>query len=82
MRVTVHLHTTLQRRTAKGPVRRLEITLPPRSTVGQLLKELDISSEQDTILFVVNGRQAAPASPLEDGDEVNLIPAISGGRPR
>ena len=81
MRITVHLHTTLQRRTADGPVRRLEVVVPPQSTLAYLLKELDLPTDQDNILFVVNGRQALPAMELTDGDEVNLIPAISGGRP-
>ena len=79
MTITVHLHTTLQRRTARGPVRRLDLALPPGSTLAELLSQLDVRSDDETVLFVVNGRQAGPGYVLRDGDEVNLIPAISGG---
>jgi hypothetical protein len=33
------------------------------------------------ILLVINGRQAHATQVLADGDEVHLIPALSGGAP-
>ena len=33
----------------------------------------------DSVLFVVNGRTAALTHPLSEGDEIHLIPALSGG---
>jgi molybdopterin converting factor small subunit len=80
MRVTVHLHTLLQRQSPQGPVRRLEVTLPPAGTLRDLLEELDITLPEDALLVVVNGRQVETPRPLADGDEVHLIPALSGGR--
>ena len=79
MRVTVHLHTVLQRKTPEGLLRRLEMTLSPASTLGDVLRSLDITPQDEAILFVVNGRQVEPHHPLADGDEVHLIPALSGG---
>ncbi len=81
MRVTVHLHTVLQRKTPAGMLRRLEMTLSPASTLGDLLRTLDITPQGDAILLVVNGRQVDVDQALADGDEVHLIPALSGGAP-
>jgi len=79
--VRVHLHTTLQRRTSKGPLRRLEVTLPSGSTLGDLLERLALSRCDDSVLLVINGRQAETGYVLQDTDEVHLIPALSGGAP-
>jgi molybdopterin converting factor small subunit len=77
--VTVHLHTTLQRQTPKGALRRLEVTLPAGSTLADLLARLDVEFNHDSVLLVINGRQADASQGLADGDEVHLIPALSGG---
>jgi molybdopterin converting factor small subunit len=79
--VQVHLHTTLQRWTPEGPVRRLQIDLSPASTLWDLLEQLTIPSDREAILMVINGHTADPKQTLNDGDEVHLIPAISGGAP-
>ena len=79
MVVRVHLHTTLQRQTAEGVLRQLDMTLPPVSTLADLLGALAIESDQEATLLVINGRTADPEQTLKDGDEVHLIPAISGG---
>jgi sulfur carrier protein ThiS len=79
--VTVHLHTTLQRRTPKGALRRLEVVLPAGGTLADLLARLEVEPNPESILLVINGRQADASQGLEDGDEVHLIPALSGGAP-
>jgi len=79
--VIVHLHTTLQRPTPSGPVRRLDLTLPAGSTLGDLLDRLSLAHLDDSVLLVINGRQADANRVLRDGDEVHLIPALSGGAP-
>ncbi len=80
MVVTVHLHTTLQRQTPKGTLRRFEVTLPAGSTLADLLARLDIELNHDSILLVINGRQADASQVLGERDEVHLIPALSGGK--
>jgi len=77
--VTVHLHTTLQRETPGGRLRRLEVTLPGASTLDDLLRRLDLAIDPEWTLLVVNGRQASRGQALRDGDEVHLIPALAGG---
>ena len=79
MHITVHLHTTLQRKTRDGMLRRLELTLPAASTLGDVLRILEITPQGDAVLLVVNGRQVEAGHALADGDEIHLIPALSGG---
>ena len=75
--MTVNLHTRLRRRTPQGTVRRLELDLPAASTVADLLHAVEIGPKG--LLLVVNGRTADLGQALADGDEVDLIPALSGG---
>jgi molybdopterin converting factor small subunit len=44
-----------------------------------LLDRLGLPHLDDAVLFVINGRQADAGQVLRDGDEVHLIPALSGG---
>lgn len=77
--ISVHLHTTLQRRTPEGWLRRLDVTLPPGSTLADLLDRLALPRRDDSVLLVINGRQADAEQVLCNADEVHLIPALSGG---
>ena len=77
--VLVHLHTILQTETSDGLVDRLEISLDGGSTISDILKKLDIQLHPDTLLLVINGRMSDLNQQLQDGDVVNLMPAISGG---
>lgn len=79
MVVTVRLHTTLRRETPNGVVDRLTLDLAPGATVQTVTDSLGISLREDAILLVVNGRIADADSALKEGDEVRLIPAMSGG---
>jgi sulfur carrier protein ThiS len=79
--VAVHLHTTLQRPTPTGPLRRLDVTLPSGSTLADLLDQLSLPRHDDSVLLVINGRQADARQLLQDADEVHVIPALSGGAP-
>lgn len=76
--ITVHLHTVLQRRTPQGLERRLELALPSGISMAGLLARLEIDYPE-ALLVVVNGRRVEPAQVLQDGDEVHLVPPISGG---
>ena len=81
MNISVHLHTILQRQTPEGPVGRVDVCLPEGSTVADLLEHLEVALEPDALLLVVNGRMAELEQTLHEGDQVNLMPAISGGAP-
>ncbi len=77
--MTLYLHTTLQRETPTGMQRRMELTIPAASRVADLLKAAGVQEVGEAVLLVVNGRTATSKHSLSDGDEVHLIPAISGG---
>ena len=79
MVVTVRLHTTLRRETPQGIVDRLQLELAEGATLGRLVQALGISLHEDAILLVVNGRIAEVETILAEGDEIRLIPAMSGG---
>ena len=79
MVVTVRLHTTLRRESPEGVVDRLTLDLAPGATVQTVIDSLGISLREDAILLVLNGRIADVHSALNEGDEVRLIPAMSGG---
>jgi MoaE-MoaD fusion protein len=47
--------------------------------VGDVWGALDLGEEPDGLLYAVNKEYAEADQPLEDGDEVALIPPVSGG---
>lgn len=79
MQITVHLHTVLQHHTPEGRIDQLQVELPEGSRLADLLPLLNITMDPEDLLLVVNGRTAPIDQLLQSGDQVNLIPAISGG---
>jgi sulfur carrier protein ThiS len=79
MIVKLQLHTLLQRPSPNGLIRRLDVELPPGATLQDLLTHQGIVIDDENFLTVVNNRNVEPDQVLKDGDEVDLIPAISGG---
>jgi molybdopterin converting factor small subunit len=57
----------------------LQLELAEGATLRTAVDALGISLRDDAILLVVNGRIADVETPLAEGDEVRLIPAMSGG---
>jgi sulfur carrier protein ThiS len=60
-------------------LRQLEAELPASSTLADLLRGLELPSDAPGLLLVVNGRSADRSQALAEGDEVHLMPALSGG---
>jgi sulfur carrier protein ThiS len=79
MIVDLHLHSLLQRPSPNGLIRQLEVELPPGATLQELLTRQGIVVDSENFLLVVNSRNVEPDQVLNDGDVVDLIPAISGG---
>lgn len=79
MKVTVLLHSILQIETPEGMINRLEVDLPPGSTIESLLFKLQIKLSPEHLLLARNGRVVDVDQPLQEGDLVNLMPAMSGG---
>jgi molybdopterin converting factor small subunit len=79
VKIIVILHTTLQRQTPDGVINRLEVDLAPGGILSGLLKQIGMQIDIENTLLVVNGHTAQLDMVLSEGDEVHLIPAISGG---
>jgi len=82
VKVRVRLHTILRRRTPEGIVDCLDLELGSNASLQSVLDRLAIGLESERILLVVNGRIVATDHTLADGDEVRLVPAVSGGTTR
>lgn len=79
MEVTVHLHTVLARQSAQGVQSRLQLSLETGARLLDLLSQLEIELDPENLLLVINGHWAEADQVLNEGDEIHLIPAISGG---
>ncbi len=79
MKVTVHLHTVLVKKTPEGLLRKMDVDAPEGCTIEQLAQQLQILLPLEALMLAVNGRVASEGQRLEEGDQVNIMPAISGG---
>ena len=76
MNVRVRLFAALRERVGSGSV---DLTLPDGAVVADVWGALPLGDEPPGILFAVNKAYSDRARSLEDGDEVALIPPVSGG---
>jgi molybdopterin synthase catalytic subunit/molybdopterin converting factor small subunit len=76
VRITVKLFAGLRERAGEGT---RELELDPGARVGDVWPPLGLGEEPEGLLYAVNKEYAAPDRRLSDGDEVALIPPVSGG---
>ncbi|MSO95478.1 MAG: hypothetical protein EXQ81_06760 [Thermoleophilia bacterium] len=76
MKVAVRLFAGLRE---LAGTRALEIELPDGATAADVWPALDLGDEPAGLLLAVNKSYASAATALTDGDEVALIPPVSGG---
>ncbi len=74
--VTVRLFAALRERAGTG---RRELALPDGATAGDVWGALDLGPEPSGVALAVNRTYVDRDHPLADGDEVALIPPVSGG---
>ncbi len=78
IRVDVRLFTILRHR-PDGQIRgHVSLELSEDATVADVLRELDVPADLP-IVISVNDEQADPSTTLQDGDHIELIPAVAGG---
>jgi molybdopterin synthase catalytic subunit len=82
MRVTVRYFATL--RVAAGGLQRESLELAAGATLADvwraaLARHPALAAWEDSLLLARNGEWASPAAALADGDEVALMPPVSGG---
>ena len=76
MQITVRLFAGLRELAGTG---RQELELPDDSSVADVWQALGLGAEPAGLLYAVNRAYAEPETELSEGDEVALIPPVSGG---
>ena len=76
MQVSIRLFAGLRERAGTGA---RELELADGATVADVWRALELGDEPAGLLYAVNKRYAGAATVLADGDEVALIPPVSGG---
>jgi len=76
VRVTVRLFAGLRER---GGAAERELDLPSEAQVAAVWPELGLGDEPTGLVYAVNRRYVDRDHVLDDGDEVALIPPVSGG---
>jgi molybdopterin synthase catalytic subunit len=76
VQVTVRLFAGLRERAGTG---RAELDLREGSTLRDVWDALGLGEEPEGLLYALNRSYAEPAQQLADGDEVAVIPPVSGG---
>ena len=76
MQVSIRLFAGLRERAGTG-ARTLELT--DGATLGDVWPALGLGTEPSGLLYAVNKHYAETETALADGDEVALIPPVSGG---
>ena len=82
LKVVVRLFASYREKAGKAEV---ELELPQGATVGSLSEEVlrrypTITGDGSRLVVAVNQEYADHGHVLSDGDEVALIPPVSGGR--
>ena len=75
--ITVRLYSILRHRDGKI-IDRLEMDLPPGSSVQTALDSLQVHEELEAIL-AVNDEVVDAANILQEGDRLSIIPSVAGG---
>jgi molybdopterin synthase catalytic subunit/molybdopterin converting factor small subunit len=76
VQITVRLFAGLRELSGTG---RRELELPEPASVGDVWPALELGSEPAGLLYAVNRVYAERETELSEGDEVALIPPVSGG---
>jgi MoaE-MoaD fusion protein len=76
VRISVRLFAGLRE---QAGVRERSLDVPEGATVAGIWPILDLGDEPAGLLYAVNREYAARETALRDGDEVALIPPVSGG---
>ena len=79
MRISVRLFAALRERAGTSG---LEVDLPEGASVADVWPALGLGDEPGGLRYALNRKFAERERPLADGDEVGVIPPVSGGAVR
>ena len=74
--VRIRLFAALRERAGTGS---LELNVPPGATVGDVWSGLELGVEPAGLLYARNRAYVERTEALQDGDEIAVIPPVSGG---
>jgi molybdopterin converting factor small subunit len=77
--ITIYLHTIYQIQTPEGTISKLVLSVDQNPKIQDIVNQLKIPFHSDSTLLVVNGKIVDISYLMQNGDEVHIIPAISGG---
>jgi molybdopterin synthase catalytic subunit len=75
--ITVRLFAGLRERAGRD---RVQLELPENAVVGDVLAAMGVGDRECVV--ALNREYATPGEPVSEGDEVALVPPVSGGAPR
>jgi len=78
MRVRVIPYAELRRQVLPPGQEVLWLDLPDGATVGDVLRRLDLKTE-DRLIVGLDGAYATPETPLRDNSELTLVTPMQGG---
>ncbi len=79
MNITVKLFSVLRQHVdGYDPERGIDIVLPPAARVGDVIRHLDIPSEQFPVVSC-DGRILQPGDVLADGSVLHIFQPVAGG---
>jgi molybdopterin synthase catalytic subunit len=76
VQVRIRLFAGLRERAGAGS---RTLDLPDGATLGDVWRELELGDEPPGLLYALNKQYADRAAAVSEGDEVALIPPVSGG---
>jgi MoaE-MoaD fusion protein len=76
MQVRVRLFAVLRERAGAGEI---ELDLPEGAVVGDALERVQTLTDGVPVVMAINHEYADASAPLSSGDELALIPPVSGG---
>jgi molybdopterin synthase catalytic subunit/molybdopterin converting factor small subunit len=74
--ITVRLFAGLRERAGRD---RVQLELPEEAVVGDVLKAMGVGPRECVV--ALNREYADPGDPVREGDEIALVPPVSGGAP-
>lgn len=74
----IHIYTFARYREKLG-FDYLELEMPPGRTLANLLENLKLVDLPSDALFAINKRFSGLDTQLNDGDEIAIMPPVSGG---
>ena len=76
----MRLHATLRKPAPDGTLLdRLTLQMKQGDTVVELLHALNVDTPAEAMMVFINRKTAVPDQQLNNGDDVRLFPALSGG---